>query len=414
MRLDVLLTPGELVPGEIAGRTVVVLDVLRATTSIVEAMASGARTLFPVATIEEAIGLAKTLGRDEVLLAGERKALPIEGFDLGNSPGEFTAERVGGKFVVMSTTNGTLALMAAASGERVIVGAWTNFQAVVDDLVRTEADPVFLCAGRDRVFGLEDAVCAGQMAAALMKALPDAEWEMNDGAVAALALAEEFPDPVASSFPTRPPAAPSWTRGWARTWSGAPARTCATCSPCWKAARSCWPPSRRRADPGALTASVVRLRAIGCGSKEAGRSDGCSGRLRRVRTGWRGAGGWLDRGIPNPGQATGWGALTLGRGGCARITRSRIRWCGRPAHACFAEHRAIRMPSQKIRMAPAAFHPSPVPGIPRRLVPRRQARHASAHQRRLDLTPNPEKDWVHTEDTEDAEDKNSVASVSSV
>jgi 2-phosphosulfolactate phosphatase len=200
MKLDVLLTPGELVPAEIAGRTVVMLDVLRASTSIVEALAAGARTLYPVATIEEAIGLAKTLGREEVLLAGERKALPIEGFDLGNSPGDFTPERVGGKIVVMSTTNGTLALTAASGGERVIVGAWTNFQAVVDDLVRTQAEPVFLCAGRDRVFGLEDAVCAGQMAAALMKALPDTEWEMNDGAVAALALAEEFADP-AKLFP---------------------------------------------------------------------------------------------------------------------------------------------------------------------------------------------------------------------
>ena len=200
MRLDVLLTPGELAPGEIAGRTVVMLDVLRASTSIVEALAAGARLLYPVATIEEAIGLAKTLGRDEVLLAGERRALPIEGFDLGNSPAEFTAERVGGKIVVMSTTNGTLALTAAAVGERVIVGAWTNFQAVVDELVRSEAEPVFLCAGRERVFGLEDAVCAGQMAAAVMQALPQAEWELNDGAVAALALAEEFPDP-AQLFP---------------------------------------------------------------------------------------------------------------------------------------------------------------------------------------------------------------------
>jgi 2-phosphosulfolactate phosphatase len=200
MKLDVLLTPGELVPGEIAGRTVVALDVLRATTSIVEALAAGARTLYPVGTIEEAIGLAKTLGREEVLLAGERKALPIEGFDLGNSPGDFTPERVGGKIVVMSTTNGTLALAAASAGERVIVGAWTNFQAVVDELARAQAEPVFLCAGRERAFGLEDAVCAGQMAAALMKALPDVEWELNDGAVAALALAEEFPDP-AKLFP---------------------------------------------------------------------------------------------------------------------------------------------------------------------------------------------------------------------
>lgn len=200
MRLDVLLTPAELVPSEIAGRTVVVLDVLRATTSIVEALAAGARTLYPVATIEEAIGLAKTLGRDEVLLAGERKALPIEGFDLGNSPGEFTPERVGGKIVVMSTTNGTIAITAAAGSERVVIGSWLNFQAVVDELARTEAEPVLLCAGREGRFGLEDAVCAGQMAAALMKAVPDAAWEMNDGAVAALALAEEFADP-AQLFP---------------------------------------------------------------------------------------------------------------------------------------------------------------------------------------------------------------------
>lgn len=197
MRLDVLLTPGELVPGEITGRTVVMLDVLRASTTIVEALAAGARTLYPVATIEEAIGLAKTLGREEVLLAGERRALPIEGFDLGNSPGDFTPERVGGKMVVISTTNGTLALTAAAGGERVIVGAWTNFQAVVDELVRAQAEPVFLCAGRERAFGLEDAVCAGQMAAAVMKAQPDVVWQLNDGAAAALALAEEFPDPAA-------------------------------------------------------------------------------------------------------------------------------------------------------------------------------------------------------------------------
>jgi 2-phosphosulfolactate phosphatase len=200
MKLDVLLTPAELVPSEIAGRTVVVLDVLRASTSIVEALAAGARLLYPVATIEDAIAMARTLGRDEVLLAGERKALPIDGFDLGNSPGDFTAERVGGKIVVMSTTNGTIAITAASGGGRVVVGSWLNFQAVVDELVRTQAEPVLLCAGRERAFGLEDAVCAGQMAAAVMKALPETEWELNDGAVAALALAEEFPDP-AKLFP---------------------------------------------------------------------------------------------------------------------------------------------------------------------------------------------------------------------
>ncbi len=200
MKLDVLLTPGELTPADVADRTVVVLDVLRASTSIVEALAAGARTLYPVATIEEAIRLANTLGREEVLLAGERKALPIEGFDLGNSPAEFTRKRVAGKMIVMSTTNGTLALTAAGVGSRVVVGAWTNFRMVVEDLVRSAASPVFLCAGRDRAFGLEDAVCAGQMAAAVMKTRSDEAWELNDGAVAALALADRFADP-ATLFP---------------------------------------------------------------------------------------------------------------------------------------------------------------------------------------------------------------------
>jgi 2-phosphosulfolactate phosphatase len=196
MKLDVLITPGELMPADVAQRTVVVLDVLRATSTIVEALAAGARALYPVAEVEEALRLANTLGRDEVLLSGERKALAIDGFDLGNSPGDFTAERVGGKLIVMSTTNGTGALVAAGVASRVIVGSWLNLTAVVDYLERTAAEPVFLCAGRGGKFALEDAVCAGTIAAALMeRSDPDADWELNDGAMAALAMALRYPDP---------------------------------------------------------------------------------------------------------------------------------------------------------------------------------------------------------------------------
>jgi 2-phosphosulfolactate phosphatase len=183
-------------PGDIARRTVVVIDVLRASSTIVEALAAGARALYPVAEVEEALKLANTLGRDEVLLCGERKSLPIDGFDLGNSPGDFTAERVGGKLIVMSTTNGTGATLAAGAAGRVIVGSWLNLTAVVDDLERSGAEPVFLCAGREGRFGLEDAVCAGTMAAAVMERYgPDADWELNDGAMAALAMALRYPDP---------------------------------------------------------------------------------------------------------------------------------------------------------------------------------------------------------------------------
>lgn len=191
MKLDVILTPGELTASALADRTVVVLDILRATTSIVQALSAGAKTIFPVASIEEALRLANTFGRDEVLLAGERRCLPIEGFDLGNSPREMTAERVAGKILVMTTTNGTAAMALTTSAERVIIGSMLNLSAVIEELIRLEADPVFLCAGRERYFSLEDATCAGEFAARLMAARPG-PWELNDGAYAALQLAEQF------------------------------------------------------------------------------------------------------------------------------------------------------------------------------------------------------------------------------
>jgi 2-phosphosulfolactate phosphatase len=191
MRLDVFLTPGEVVPGEVAGRAAVVLDVLRATTTIVEALAAGAKAIYPAASIDDALRLANTFGRGEVLLCGERRCLPIEGFDLGNSPAEFTEERVRGKTLVMTTTNGTHAMSLAAGAARVLIGAVANLDAVVEELRSSAADPVFICAGREQSFALEDAVCAGAMAARLMQRRPG-EWIVNDGAVAALALAERF------------------------------------------------------------------------------------------------------------------------------------------------------------------------------------------------------------------------------
>jgi len=124
----------------------------------------------------------------------ERRCLPIEGFDLGNSPTDFTGKRVRRKTVVLTTTNGTVAIGAAAGAARLLVGSWLNFQAVVDELVRGDDGPVLLCAGKERAFALEDAVLAGRMARAVMAARPGEEWELNDGALAALELAERFGD----------------------------------------------------------------------------------------------------------------------------------------------------------------------------------------------------------------------------
>lgn len=193
-RLDVLMAPGEVAPGELAGRVAVVIDVLRASTTIVEALAAGARAIFPVASVEEALRLANTLGRSEVLLCGERRCLPIEGFDLGNSPAEFTAESVGGKTLVMSTTNGTAAMVAAQPAARVLIGAFTNLSAVVAELGASGAEPVLVCSGREGRFGLEDAVCAGRLIRRLETEQPEVDWILNDGARAALALSRAEPD----------------------------------------------------------------------------------------------------------------------------------------------------------------------------------------------------------------------------
>lgn len=194
MKLDVLLVPGEVTPGDVEGRLVVVIDVLRATSSMVEALAAGARTIYPAGTVEEALRIAASIGRDVLLLCGERNAVRVEGFDLGNSPREFTSERVGGKSLVMSTTNGTALFGAAAAAGRIIAAAFLNLSAVVERVAESGLDPLLVCAGRRKHFALEDAVCAGMIAEGIMDRC-SGDWQTTDGLRAALELARSHPSP---------------------------------------------------------------------------------------------------------------------------------------------------------------------------------------------------------------------------
>ncbi len=191
MRLDVYFTPDEL-GGELPGR-VVVVDVLRATSTVVEALANGARGVFPVGTADDAARIAGNIGRDSVLLCGERKGLPIEGFDLGNSPVEFTADRVDELSLVMTTSNGTRAFLAVAErwagpGDdgtgAILAGSLLNLSAAARALAR--GDGAIVCAGREGRFGLDDALCAG----ALIRAVEEAGMEpvLNDAGAAARTL----------------------------------------------------------------------------------------------------------------------------------------------------------------------------------------------------------------------------------
>lgn len=192
MTYDVYFTTPEADPTVIQEATVVVVDVVRATTSMVEALAHGARAVFPTASTEDAVKLAASLGREDTLLCGERKGVKIEGFDLGNSPREFTPEVVADKRLVWTTTNGTAALAAVSEAPRVLVGAFTNLTAVAEAL-RGEERVVIQCAGRVNRFTMDDALCAGHLVRLLLEGAQAAGTapgpELNDAARASLAMA---------------------------------------------------------------------------------------------------------------------------------------------------------------------------------------------------------------------------------
>ena len=195
MKLDVYFTPQELTPNEIAGRTVVAVDLLRASTTIVVALAAGAREILPADSTEEALRIAQNLESDQVVLAGERKSVRIPGFALGNSPLEFTPEAVGGRTIVLTTTNGTQAMIAAQGAREIIVAAAVNFSVVVERAraaLESTGELVVLCSGHDRHFALEDAFAAGRLAKVLLPPGGLRRVEVNDGAIAALEIARHY------------------------------------------------------------------------------------------------------------------------------------------------------------------------------------------------------------------------------
>ena len=194
MRVETYLSAHEADAAQIADGTAVVIDVIRATSTIVEALASGARAVYPTLSSEEAIRLANSLGREDTLLCGEQKGLRIEGFDLGNSPGEFTSDRVSGKQLVMSTTNGTRAFLAAEGAERVLAASLLNLSAVAEAVSGAER-VVFVCAGKEGRFSLDDALCAGLILQSLAGEgddRPSSSWRLDDASRSALALAKVY------------------------------------------------------------------------------------------------------------------------------------------------------------------------------------------------------------------------------
>jgi len=196
MKLDVVFTPAGLTPTEVQGRTVFVVDVLRATTAICAALHHGARAMIPVASTEEALRLAQTIGSTDVLLAGEKNCVRIPGFHLGNSPLEMTEAVVRGKTIVVTTSNGTRALLASQGAAAAYPACAGNLSLAGErarEAIERDHDLLIICAGRDGAFSLDDAYCAGRLAAAALGA-PRPRRGLNDAAIASLDLVRRYGD----------------------------------------------------------------------------------------------------------------------------------------------------------------------------------------------------------------------------
>lgn len=158
------LLPALIPAGALKGGIAVVVDVLRATTVMVHALAAGCEAIIPCAEIEEARSAASGFPRDRVVLGGERGGVPIEGFDLGNSPQDYNDATCRGKTVVMTTTNGTRAILACLEAERVGIAALINARKAAAWAASWNRPVHIVCSGTEGFISVEDAILAGELA----------------------------------------------------------------------------------------------------------------------------------------------------------------------------------------------------------------------------------------------------------
>lgn len=185
MKVDIIFTADEVSQEKTEGKICVVIDVLRATSVMVTALHNGAEKIFPfkdIKTIQERCENLKN-----IIKCGERNALKIDGFDLGNSPLEFTKEKVFGKDIYMSTTNGTKAVENSLSAEKIIICSFLNIKSVSEKLLEYKKDVVIVCAGTNGKFSLDDTLCAGLIIKEMQK---HTEIQMNDVLLAAVRISE--------------------------------------------------------------------------------------------------------------------------------------------------------------------------------------------------------------------------------
>ncbi len=186
MKLDVLFSPVQVDELFFTGKTTVVIDVLRASTTIITALTNGAKEVVPVGTVEFAVKISGGIFGGQTLLGGERNTKKIEGFALGNSPSEYTKEIVSGKSIVFYSTNGSRAIVKAKYSANLFVCSFNNLNALVKHLKKLNEDVIILCSGNNNLFNLEDSICAGMLINELVSL--NKKVELTDSSISAMSL----------------------------------------------------------------------------------------------------------------------------------------------------------------------------------------------------------------------------------
>ncbi len=194
MDIKVYFSTSEVTKRMLSGRGVIIIDVLRATTTLISALANGAERIIPVESVAQAKIESRRYPKGNILLGGERGYEKLEGFDLGNSPREYNRDTVSGKSIVYTSTNGTKGIILGKAGETTTLGAFVNFPRAADYLLDISRDISIVCCGTSGTFSLEDAVCGGMFVHYIMKNVRSATT--NDAAEASVALFKRYRESI--------------------------------------------------------------------------------------------------------------------------------------------------------------------------------------------------------------------------
>lgn len=193
-QIDVFSSAHSFKEEDIRDKTVVMIDVLRASSTMTTALHNGAKGIIAVEDMGDASKFSNNLDSESFLMSGEKNGIRIDGYDLGNSPLEHTRDVVNGKTIILNTTNGTKAIRRCSLADQIIVGSFLNLNAIVEYLQTLDEEVLLVCAGWRGRLSLEDILCAGNIIYELYEG--DLSDEARDGAKVAFGLYEKFGDDI--------------------------------------------------------------------------------------------------------------------------------------------------------------------------------------------------------------------------